>query len=81
MRIKCAAIHDRQGVIWEGKNHSDCYKNSYPNAKGAKQGFVTENGLFVGRIVAAEIAFKAGQIKKRKDCLFSEDLKNSDYVS
>lgn len=39
------------------------------------QGFITnDNGRFVSRKEASEIAFKSGQIKKKKEELFSEDL-------
>ena len=28
MRIKCAAIRTKSGQIFEGKNHSECYKSA-----------------------------------------------------
>jgi hypothetical protein len=40
-----------------------------------EQGFVDPNtGLFIGREQAAQYAFKIGQIVRRKDLLFSEDI-------
>lgn len=38
------------------------------------QGFLTSEDRFVNRQEAGEIAFKAGQIDNKTDCLFSEDL-------
>jgi hypothetical protein len=38
------------------------------------QGFLTSDDRFVDRIEAGEIAFKANQINKPTDCLFSEDI-------
>lgn len=39
-----------------------------------EQGFLTSKNRFVSRKEAGEIAFKAGQIEKENDYLFSEDL-------
>jgi hypothetical protein len=39
-----------------------------------EQGFLTNKNRFVGRSEGAEIAFAAGQIKEKKETLFSEDL-------
>lgn len=39
-----------------------------------EQGFLTNDNLFVNRIVASEIAYEAGQIKELKKRLYSEDL-------
>ena len=41
---------------------------------GRNQGFLTSTGRFVNREEGAKIAFVAGQINKRKETLFSEDL-------
>ncbi len=75
MKIKCAAVRSKTGIIYEGKSHSDAYKKSYPNAHRGECGFVTDKGIFVDRQQAANIAFAAGQIDKPKGCLYSEDLK------
>ncbi len=74
MNIRCAAVRSKTGIVYEGKSHSDAYKESYPNAHRGECGFVTDKGIFVGRGEAADIAFAAGQIDKPKDCLYSEDL-------
>lgn len=42
--------------------------------EGHKEGFLTENGRFVGRAEAAEIAFAAGQTRIRLPILYSEDV-------
>jgi hypothetical protein len=87
MRIKCAAIK-LDGTIYLGKSHFEIVKilvklglcERYPG--GVNQGFVTENGAYVGRKVALQIAIMSGQvvegktINKRK--LFSEDLRRND---
>jgi hypothetical protein len=39
-----------------------------------EQGFLTNDNRFVGRVEAAEIAFKSGQTKVKKTYLFSEDV-------
>lgn len=41
---------------------------------GSQQGFVTSTGRFVSREVAAQIAFAAGQVSRKKRALFSEDV-------
>lgn len=83
-RIKCAAIIYK-GKIYEGKNHSEigfqmlrdnvCPR---PFPSGDAQGFVTEDGDFIGRYQALRIAAQAGQIEWGKtihhDELFPEDL-------
>lgn len=66
------------GSIYIGKRHNDAIRKAV-EATGIKpitgeQGFVTNTGRFVSRKEAAEIAFKAGQIKEPKDALFSEDV-------
>lgn len=39
-----------------------------------EQGFLTNSNRFVSREEGAKIAFNAGQIKKEKETLYSEDL-------
>lgn len=39
-----------------------------------EQGFVTDEGRFVGRSEGADIAYKCGQISNPKRQLYSEDL-------
>lgn len=80
MRIKCAAIKTKEGRIFEGKNHAICFQvmkqDGVPRlqTQNCKPGFVTDEGNFVDRYEAAEIAFKAGQTSKLESPLFSEDL-------
>ncbi len=87
--ILSAAIY-YQGSIYTGKNHAEIGHKmvldgvcSKPFPGGEAQGFVTNNGIFVGRKVAAQIALAAGQVKvgvaNREHPfngveLFSEDL-------
>lgn len=80
-RIKCAALKTKDGRIFEGRNHGICYQAMkeasvprIPDARECEQGFVTEDGRFVDRYEAAEIALNAGQTKKLERPLFSEDL-------
>lgn len=84
-RIKCAAIQ-YQGKIYEGKSHCEIGHKMLadgvcerPFPGGDAQGFVTEDGDFVGRYQALRIAAQAGQVvwgeTIHKDELFSEDLK------
>jgi len=81
MKIKCAAIRRKSGQVFEGKNHAVCFllmkEAGVPRlaARRSMCGFVTDTGKFVNRHRAAEIAHKAGQIKKLKIYLYSEDLK------
>ena len=78
MRIKEAAVR-HEGEIFTGRNHKVAIFKAITKTRIApvltvNQGFVTECGKFVGRTEAARIAFEAGQIPERKDCLYSEDL-------
>lgn len=80
MKIKCAAIRSKNGKIFEGRNHAICYQAmkqdgiSRIDTRNCEQGFVTNEGNFVDRYKAAEIAFESGQTKKLESPLFSEDL-------
>ena len=85
MKIKCAAIIFG-GKIYEGENHAkigcwmvlngDCPR---PFPSGNAQGFVTDEGKFVTRAEAMQIAIASGQVTAgttyHKTDLFSEDLK------
>ena len=82
-RIKCAAIRFN-GTTHEGPSHNvighDMLENkvcSRPYPGGSAQGFVTNQGRFVGRVEALQIAIEAGQVKGKtgNSELFSEDLK------
>jgi len=78
MKIKCAAIKAVSGQVFEGRNHAVCFQlmkeAGLPSERYSPCGFVTDEGEFVDRITAAEIAYKAGQTKKLESPLFSEDL-------
>jgi len=77
-RILCAAIlYDN--VLIAGYRHSDCIQAILafrPNAKISQkmQGFLTSKNRFIGRDIAASIAWKAGQIEEQILFLLSEDL-------
>ena len=83
--IKCAAII-YQGKIYQGLSHPEIglkmvedkiCPRPYPGGKA--QGFVTEDGKFVNRNEAMNIAIQAGQVvpgqTTHKNELFSEDLR------
>ena len=78
--IKEAAIKTKSGKIHTGPRHHDIIKFAqdfgWPKNyfKNSIQGFVDFNDKFYDRKEAARIAFKCGQIKEKKDILFSEDL-------
>ncbi len=80
-RIKEAAIKT-DVKIWKGKSHASIIADIVA-ATGVKpvtgeQGFMTEDGNFVSRTEAAEIALASGQVKSlRTTELFSEDLHRS----
>lgn len=81
VRISRAAIkiHDCCCAVDPPERHCDIIRayaraTGNPLPAGSVQGFVTSDGRFVDRAEAAVIAFKAGQIDKPKDELFSEDL-------
>lgn len=73
--IKHAAIQ-HNGKVYTGKRHRDIIANSHPanDLSKGEQGFVTNTGIFVNREQAAKIAYHAGQIKKPKQSLKSEDI-------
>ena len=73
------------GIVICGRRHCNCYttiSQTEPNlrreALDAKypiiEGFLTVGNLFVDRKIAAEIAFKSGQIPEHLDKLISENL-------
>ncbi len=79
--IKKAAIF-KDGKVWTGRRHSDIIhkmiQGGEPTPIKGRRGFVTNNGHFVDRIEAFEIAIECGQIKEpgpnRIRMLLSEDL-------
>ncbi len=77
--IKHAAVKSKCGFTFIGKQHADCFAKAHSigiktYATSKDQGFMTSKGRFIGRVEAAELAFKNGQIEKKTDLLFSEDL-------
>lgn len=67
-RIKAAAVILKDGRIFTGKHHGDCIKKALENnapipITQKQQGFIDEDGNFLTRIEAGEVAFKSGQIK------------------
>lgn len=77
-KIVQAAIW-QDGIMYVGRRHYNIILDMVENYGLASpirgcQGFVTNTGRFVERDEAAEIAFKAGQVKKQHSKLFSEDL-------
>lgn len=72
-----------KGIVFCGWRHTNCIYQmvaitglkSIPSEAGEEvQGFLTSKNRFVDRKEAGEIAFKAKQINKEIDFLFSEDL-------
>ena len=73
----------KTGIVACGWRHGNCFtvlNAMFPNREyightvGDNQGFLTSKGRYVNRKEAGDIAFKAGQISKENDFLFSEDL-------
>lgn len=75
--IKESAIL-KDGIIYTGKRHSDIIRQMIINGISVVRpridGFVTDDGKFVDRKEAGQIAFESGQIKNPTSLLFSEDL-------
>ena len=78
-KIKSPAYMDRNGKIFLGRNHAEIMQSQpfgyFKNTKGNEgnvSGFVTEDDRFVEREEAAEIAWAAGQTKKKYRQLYSE---------
>ena len=79
--IMCAALK-LNNTIYTGETHAHCFevmhkkKVPYEELKNVEQGFLTENGKFVDRKLAVEIAKYFNQIKVKhppEDELYSED--------
>lgn len=83
-------INVSNGFIICGRRHHNCFmlfqllnsklleslkvNLSLEHNKNMIQGFLTNRDRFINRKEAGKIAFESGQIKKKTDCLFSEDL-------
>lgn len=77
--VKHAAVKSKDGWIFIGKHHADCFHKAHNvnikmSSSADDQGFITNNGRYLKRSEAAELAFKSGQIDKPTQLLFSEDL-------
>lgn len=77
--ITHAAIVSSQGMIFIGKSHGECFIKAHrtgvkTSGAAGLQGFFTSQGRYVSRETAADIAWKAKQIKMPESILFSEDL-------
>ncbi|MDD5013583.1 MAG: hypothetical protein PHW73_00590 [Atribacterota bacterium] len=73
IKIARAAIR-KEDEIYLGASHGEIIKAHPWKLKNCEQGFLTDTGEFVDRKEAAVIAFNAGQIKEKKDILYSENL-------
>lgn len=79
--IKHAAVRMKNGMIFLGKSHADCFHQAknvgVPHSQKAKdQGFFTSKGRIVDREEAFKIAVDAGQVSgdRPASILFSEML-------
>ncbi len=70
------------GYVICGRRHHNIFQiaalldkeNTVKRNNVCEQGFMTSTNRWVDRKTAAEIAFAAGQIKKKTPILFSEDI-------
>lgn len=79
MRIETAAVR-HCGVIVTGLHHGECLRKLPRDRIKVydEQGFLTDTGEFVNRVVGFDIAMAAGQLENgysRYGCLYSEDLR------
>lgn len=77
--IKHAAVKSKDGQIFLGKCHADCFEQAHNigikmSQKADDQGFMTGSGRFVDRSEASIIAFHAKQTDELLRYLFSEML-------
>ena len=81
-RIICAALLHDDCIYMSKKGHYDIFPMEPIGVlRNAIQGFVTENGYFVDRILGLSIAEYFNQIEDKHppmDRLLSEDLKKED---
>lgn len=76
MKIKCAAIKDKDGRVFEGRCHATIIlaQEEDKDWQDSIQGFVTEDGQFYNREESAKIAVAAKQVHDSVDWLQSEHL-------
>jgi uncharacterized protein (DUF927 family) len=80
-KIKVPALKNKKtgevikapSVAW---SHTEVEAKANLKKKKVKEGFVTEKDQFVNRKIAAKIAKKAGEIKKKVKKLHTTDLRN-----
>ncbi len=81
-RIVCAALLHNNCIYMSYKGHYAIFPMEPIGVlRNAKQGFVTENGYFVDRVLGLDIAKYYNQINIKhnpQDELMSEDLKKDD---
>lgn len=79
MRIKCAALRDKNGNVYVGRYHGEIFpQRPLGELRLAEQGFVTHCGKFLDRKEALKVAEEQGQIVEKHrpwDILLSEDFK------
>ena len=83
LKVIHAAVKSKDGWIFFGKSHAHCFGKAHylkvkMSQKACDQGFLLNNGEYVERPEAAEIAFGNGQTKKFLKILFSENLWHPD---
>ena len=69
---KTGEIIEAPSVAW---SHTEVEAKANLKKKKVKEGFVTEKDQFVNRKIAAKIAKKAGEIKKKIKQLHTTDLR------
>jgi len=73
-------INITRGFVVAGRRHHNCFHTlkacGHPSGTSmlSIQGFLTSEDRFVTREIAADLAFKAGQIDKKITSLFSENI-------
>lgn len=78
-KILHAALKTKDGEIFTGKSHADCFRKiinleKEPSDKVDDQGFIDSNNTFLTRKEAWMVAYLAGQLKVKPSILLSEDL-------
>ncbi len=75
MHIIAAAIKTEDGIIFSGKRHQELIPKAIrAGSENYLEGFLTNDGNFVTREEAAEIAFNAGQIEVKLLRLKSQNI-------
>lgn len=80
--IKHSAVKTKNGIIYVGKRHGDCFELMFnlgvdkEEAAYSEQGFITDDGVFLNRKLAGCYAKLIGQVENFEfgESLVSEDL-------